>query len=387
MSPAFQETLIGNELLMNSHGVLGSDVVGGGVNLFLSAEIRYFDTITIKHVNTKNLLHSHPQRYPRDYPDKRISSQGQQVTGYPHEDENNNWIIIPTKALPETGRGRIVRHNDVIQLLHAQTDSFLVTHDVASPGFTTHQEFTTSPKDQMRHNETLFHLRLIDGYEGQVLTTKANHFKLQHAMTTVYMMLPGHELPDWAFNQQEVNGHRQPEPEGSEVWVGDEIVAGERVLQPSQILLLVLIAMFVDLDELDERLGNQKDRKPKSMNFFSRFIQLQDLMFAHNAGLTASHPYASSPSSWPFAKKGISFWTVNEGHKQIYFVGNLVGWWTAAGAVFLIFGIFPASIFAERRNIPVLTDCKLSGFKDRLCGTHFCVQPSPIVYGIHVASS
>ena len=129
-------------------------------------------------------------------------------------------------------------------------------------------------------------------------------------------------------------------------------------------------AVFVDLDELDERLGNQKDRKPKSINFFSKFIQLQDLMFAHNAGLTASHPYASSPSSWPFAKKGISFWTQNEGHKQIYLVGNLVGWWTSAGAVFLIFGIFPASIFAERRNIPVLSSCKLLGCEDRLRSAH-----------------
>lgn len=128
--------------------------------------------------------------------------------------------------------------------------------------------------------------------------------------------------------------------------------------------LPILTVALVELDELDERLGNQKDRKPKSMNFFSKFIQLQDLMFAHNAGLTASHPYASSPSSWPFAKKGISFWTQNEGHKQIYLVGNLVGWWTAAGAVFLIFGIFPASIFAERRNIPVLSDCKLQGYQD-----------------------
>lgn len=128
--------------------------------------------------------------------------------------------------------------------------------------------------------------------------------------------------------------------------------------------LFALTKAIIDLDELDERLGNQKDRKPKSMNFFSKFIQLQDLMFAHNAGLTASHPYASSPSSWPFAKKGISFWTQNETHKQIYLVGNIVGWWTAAGAVFLIFGIFPASIFAERRNIPVLSECKSSRSQD-----------------------
>jgi len=154
-----------------------------------------------------------------------------------------------------------------------------------------------------------------------------------------------------------------------------------------QLALSVLNVAFVELDELDERLGNQKDRKPKSMNFLSKFIQLQDLMFAHNAGLTASHPYASSPSSWPFAKKGISFWTQNEGHKQIYLVGNLVGWWTAAGAVFLIFGIFPASIFAERRNIPVLSDCKLSGREGSLRGAHSFLQLSHNVCGDHAASS
>ena len=218
-----------------------------------------------------------------------------------------------------------------------------------------------------RYNETLFQLRLTDGYDGQVLTTKANHFTLQHAMTTVFMMLPGHELPDWAFNQEEVNGHRHPDPEGSEIWVGDSIIAGERMSRNQhKSVFSVLTMALIDLDELDERLGNQRDRKPKSMNFFSKFIQLQDLMFAHNAGLTASHPYASSPNSWPFAKKGISFWTQNEGHKQIYLVGNLVGWWTAAGAVFLIFGIFPASIFAERRNIPVLSDCESYGPQYRL---------------------
>lgn len=320
MSPAFQETLIGNELLMNSH------------------EIRYFDTITIKHVGNKNLLHSHVQRYPREYPDGRISSEGQQVTGYPHEDENNNWMILPTKALPETGRGRIVRNNDIIQLLHVTTDMYLMTHDVASPGFTTHQEFTTLPRTEIqRHNETLFRLTLDDGHEGEAWSTKSNHFKLQHLLTTVYMMMPDHELPDWAFKQQEVDGHRVPDPEGSELWVADQIVAAE------------------DDDGLHRRIGNA-ERKPKRMNFFSKFIQLQDLMFAHNAGLIASHPYSSPASSWPFAGKGISFWTNNEAHKQIYLVGNLVGWWVAAGSVFLIFGILPADLFARRRGIGVLSD-------------------------------
>jgi dolichyl-phosphate-mannose-protein mannosyltransferase len=108
------------------------------------------------------------------------------------------------------------------------TDTYLITHDVASPGFTTHQEFTMLPRDHIsRHNETLFHLKLEDGSEGDAWNTKANHFKLQHLLTTVYMMMPGHELPDWAFKQQEVCGHRVPEPEGSELWVADQIIAAE----------------------------------------------------------------------------------------------------------------------------------------------------------------
>lgn len=42
----------------------------------MPAELRYYDTITIKHKDTKVFLHSHPERYPLKYDDGRISSQG-----------------------------------------------------------------------------------------------------------------------------------------------------------------------------------------------------------------------------------------------------------------------------------------------------------------------
>ncbi len=42
----------------------------------LFPKIRYYDTITIKHKDTKVFLHSHPERYPLKYDDGRISSQG-----------------------------------------------------------------------------------------------------------------------------------------------------------------------------------------------------------------------------------------------------------------------------------------------------------------------
>ena len=39
-------------------------------------EIRFGDTITLKHKDTSVFLHSHSEKYPLRYEDGRISSQG-----------------------------------------------------------------------------------------------------------------------------------------------------------------------------------------------------------------------------------------------------------------------------------------------------------------------
>ncbi|KAI0034479.1 glycosyltransferase family 39 protein [Vararia minispora EC-137] len=320
MSPAFQESLVGNELLMHS------------------AEIRYLDTVTIRAKDAKVYLHSHPEKYPLRYDDGRISSQGQQVTGYGHADENNHWQIIPTKALPETGRGRIVRHGDTIQLLHVNTDSVLLTHDVASPLTPTNQEFTTHPKeDYSRYNETLFQVLLMDGEEGSAWRSKSGHFRLVHVLTKVSLYTHKGQLPDWAFLQQEINGNKNPNDRGN-VWFVDEIVQtpdGEDVLNRQATV-------------------NTPNRDPKPRNFFKKFFELQGLMLQHNAGLTASHPYASSPLNWPFLVSGISFWTESESQKQIYFIGNIVGWWTCVIAVSVYIGIMGADMIGRRRNVKAI---------------------------------
>lgn len=95
----------------------------------------------------------------------------------------------------------------------------------------------------------------------------------------------------------------------------------------------------------------QQTKAPKPLGFFSKFFELQLLMWQHNAGLTNSHPYASSPINWPFLLSGISFWTQNEDQKQIYLIGNIVGWWTCALALSLYVGILGADLLARRRGI------------------------------------
>jgi len=320
MSPAFQETLAGNEMLLNSQ------------------EIRYYDTITIRHKESKVFLHSHLERYPLTYEDGRISSKGQQVTGYGHNDTNNYWKVIPTKALPEAGRGRIVRHNDVIQLLHVNTNSHLLTHDVASPLMPTNQEFTTWPKDDhSRHNDTLFTLVVLDTLAGQPWKSKSGYFRLLHVPTKVSMWTHSKQLPDWAFKQQEINGNKNP-TEKTATWYAEEIVSDETGEDPKN------------------RTEQLPTKEPKSMNFFRKFAELQLLMMQHNAGLTSSHPYASSPINWPFVLTGISFWTENENQKQIYLVGNLIGWWTCVLALSIYVGILGADLLARRRGMDPIPD-------------------------------
>ncbi|KAF8659868.1 hypothetical protein AX16_001752 [Volvariella volvacea WC 439] len=340
MSPAFQETLAGNEMLLNSH------------------EIRYYDIVTMRHKETKVFLHSHPERYPLKYDDGRISSQGQQVTGYGHNDTNNHWQIIPTKALPETGRGRVVRHGDLIQLLHVNTNSYLLTHDVASPTMPTNQEFTTWAKDdRSKYNDTLFNVYLRDGVDGDVWKTKSGYFRLIHGPTKVSLWTHPKPLPDWAFKQQEINGNKNP-VEKTAIWYVNEIIADGNGRDPR------------------ERFEQVQVKQPKKMSFFKKFAELQLLMVQHNAGLTASHPYASGPINWPFLFSGISFWTDAENHKQIYLIGNPVGWWTSLVGIAVFVGILVADLLARRRAVYAIPDA----IRNRLWNnTGFFL----LVWGVH----
>ncbi|PPR06352.1 hypothetical protein CVT26_004626 [Gymnopilus dilepis] len=66
MSPEFQHTL-GGKGMQDTY-----------------ADVAVGSTITIRHINTQGgYLHSHPHNYPE-----------QQITLYPHIDDNNNWLIV-----------------------------------------------------------------------------------------------------------------------------------------------------------------------------------------------------------------------------------------------------------------------------------------------------
>ena len=333
MTPEFQETLSDNVMTLQS------------------VPINYYDSITIRHKETKVYLHSHPDRYPLRYEDGRISSQGQQVTGYPHNDTNNHWQVLPSKPLSST-EGQRVKIGDVVRLRHLVTDTILMTHDVASPYYPTNQEFTTIGLEEGnagRYNDTLFEIKVESGKPGQDFKTMSAHFKLVHVPTKVAMWTHTSPLPDWAYKQAEINGNKNVQ-QSSNIWYVDDIPS----LPPNS-----------------ER--NQKEvRKPKSLPFLRKYIELQRAMFYHNNALTSSHPYASQPISWPFLLRGVSFWTNNATREQIYFLGNPIGWWLASSLLAVYAGIIAADQLALRRGMDALDLRKLSSFQLR----HLHVFPS-----------
>ena len=267
-----------------------------------------------------------------------ICVTGQQVTCYPHNDTNNHWQILPTKEIPDTGRGRVVRHNDIIQLKHIGTDTILLTHDVASPLMPTNQEFTTVAMDnEERIEDTKFQVQVTDAHDGEPWKSLSGHFKLVHMPTKVLLWTHPTALPEWAFGQQEVNGNKNAQDRTTS-WFVDEIIADGTG------------------NDLRNRTVQIEPKNVKSRSFIKKFVELQILMLQHNAGLTASHPYASSPIEWPFCLSGISFWTNGEDQQQIYLIGNLLGWWVCAVAVSIFLGIIGADLLARRRGLDPIED-------------------------------
>ncbi|KAK9765558.1 Dolichyl-phosphate-mannose--protein mannosyltransferase 4 [Basidiobolus ranarum] len=313
MSSTFQATLEGNDMHANS------------------MDVKYFDSITLLHKSTKVYLHSHLMNYPLRYEDGRISSQGQQVTGYPHrEDPNNYWRIKPGKPLDEDHDEEIqpVRNGDIVQLEHIATNSTLLTHDVASPLMPTNTEFTTiSNEDTSRFNETLFRISIEDGAsDDSVLKTKASGIKFIHIDTGVALWTHNEALPEWGAGQQEVNGNKNPK-DSSNIWTVDEIL-GKNATEEARV-----------------------PRTVKHVNFFVKFWELQKKMISQNSQLVATHPFQSNPITWPFVIRGISFWTRGSDRSQIYFLPNPFGWVLGYLSLTAFIGVLLADQLALRRKL------------------------------------
>ncbi|KAJ9109787.1 hypothetical protein QFC20_003203 [Naganishia adeliensis] len=333
MSSEFQHTLIG-------HGMEDT-----------YADVAYGSTISIRHVNTQGgYLHSHAHSYP-------TGSMQQQITLYPHRDENNNWLVL--NGSTESGPASFdwaqlpmhyIENGAKIRLEHIVTEKRLHSHEVRPPisevefqnevsgygfpGFAgdANDDFIVEITSETRGGKDKRKAR-------ERIRTLRSHFRLRHVMTGCYLFSHKVKLPEWGFEQQEVTCNKNPTWDNSLWYV-------ETNTHP----LLGLGSETVNY------------HKP---GFLAKFLELQGVMWQTNQGLTDRHAYDSRPSAWPILRRGINFWVKDK--KQVYLIGNPVIWWTSTLAVLAYLGLRTLLVLREKRGYRDLERPTVRVY-DEICG-------------------
>ena len=148
-------------------------------------------------------LHSHPHHYPG-------GSKQQQVTCYPHKDNNSNFLVkYPLKfenntaeEVPIEGFKKIT-HGSKIRLEHVPTNSRLHSHNVR-PGFNDDIEINEvtcyGTKDHLGDENDSWLVEIEGAQDDSTpLLAITSKFRLKHVMSGCYLASRDHKLPDWGI--------------------------------------------------------------------------------------------------------------------------------------------------------------------------------------------
>ncbi|CAN3372340.1 hypothetical protein DIURU_004536 [Diutina rugosa] len=296
MAPTFRATLRNNKL--------PTDIM---------PEVGYGSVITLRHVKTAGgYLHSHQHPYPG-------GSKQQQITLYPHIDENNNWRIEPYNASSWDNSTFVpLTSGTKIRLKHTKTGRRLHSHDHKPPvserdwqkevscyGF---EGFGGDANDDWIVEIVEHKSKTPEGKERVRATESV--IRLKHAMSGHYLFSSAVKLPEWGFGQQEVSAASQ----------------GSRPL----------------LDWIIETNTNEFSNSTevvnyKKMTLWEKFAHSHARMWSINQNLKDHHPWQSNAIDWPTLPRGINYWVKDK--RQVYLIGNAPIWYavTATIAVFALY--------------------------------------------------
>ncbi|GLB45937.1 putative glycosyltransferase family 39 protein [Lyophyllum shimeji] len=305
--------------------------------------------VTLRHVNTQGgYLHSHVHTYPG-------GSKQQQITLYPHRDSNNDWRIF--NASDDSGAFdwtseplSYITSGTRIKLLHLTTEKRLHSHDVRPPvsdvDFQNEVSAYGMPGFAGDANDDWYveieHGDRRDKESSKRLRTLRTVFRLRHALTGCYLFSHKVKLPEWGYEQQEVTCNKNAVRANSLWYI-------ETSVHPNQ---------PVDAEKVNYKLPG----------FFAKFLELQQVMWTTNAGLTDRHTYDSRPDAWPRLRRGINFWVKD--HRQIYLIGNPMVWWLSTFAVVAYAAIRGFLILRAQRGYRDFDNTKVVKY-DSLCGFLF----------------
>jgi dolichyl-phosphate-mannose-protein mannosyltransferase len=188
-----------------------------------------------------------------------------------------------------------------IRLEHMATSKRLHSHDVRPPvsdvDFQNEVSAYGYPGFQGDANDNWI-VEIVEGAgKGESVKTLRTKFKLRHPLTGCYLFSHKVKLPDWAYEQQEVTCNKNAVRDNS-LWYIETNTHEKRTFLV--LLCASLVLIFYYLVGPDAEKVNYK-----TPGFLSKFLELQQVMWTTNAGLTDRHAFDSRPSSWPRLRRGI----------------------------------------------------------------------------------
>ncbi|XP_053954474.1 protein O-mannosyltransferase 1 [Anastrepha ludens] len=294
--------------------------------------------ITLRHTHGRTCwLHSHAHVYPVRYPDKRGSSHQQQVTCYSFKDVNNWWIVKRPKRedLVVGDELDVIRHGDIIQLVHGITSRGLNSHDVAAPMTPQCQEVSCYIDYEIKMpGELLWRVEILNrDTEGPIWHAIKSEVRLIHHTTGAALRYSGRQLPEWGFNQHEV--------------------VADRIVEHKDVIWNVEEHRYTKTQDQRERerqllKAEMIPTKKIKLSFLSKFFELQTKMIWNTKQLD-SHMYSSSPLEWPLLDKGIAYWVDSKTNSQIHLLGNVIIWYTGTAALLFYIALNVFYVLRRRR--------------------------------------
>ncbi|KAG2108540.1 glycosyltransferase family 39 protein [Suillus cothurnatus] len=315
------------------------------------ADVALGSDITIRHLNTQGgYLHSHLHNYPG-------GSSQQQITLYPHKDDNNLWRVLNATVDSyeqydyEHKPIVYIDHGSRIKLRHIVTDKALHSHEVRPPISDVDFQNEVSAYGMAGfvgdiNDDWVVEIEKGDSSDKESskrLRTLRTHFKLRHLNTGCYLFSHKVKLPEWGFEQQEVTCNKNAVKANS-LWYVE--TAAKHPQLPT------------DAPKVNYKIPG----------FLSKFWELQQVMWTTNAGLTDRHMYDSRPLTWPRLRRGINFWVKD--HRQIYLIGNPFVWWSSTASVITYMIVRGFLLLRAKRGYRDFDNTKVVKY-DSLCGFLF----------------
>ncbi|KGG51216.1 hypothetical protein DI09_40p20 [Mitosporidium daphniae] len=229
--------------------------------------------------------------YPQIHLDGKVSSGGTAVFGTSSLESPSGDSVWVLNFVSGEANGDLFAN-----IYHPKTDSYLLTHDVASPLTLTNMEVTTT-KDKFNPHCVWKLLNV-----SLPVSSKSFIFKIVNNVTGTVLIDFERNLPEWGRYQREISSSSKVllsgHPPDRSCW-----------------------SMYPET--------YRRGESPKTRSFWLKFVEHQILFYKFNMLLDGNHPAASDPISWPLhpgINKGVSFWDDIYLNKHIYLIGNPLAW-------------------------------------------------------------